>query len=121
MKDETARNVAENLLLVSRKLGLVTPKLECENCGTRLGFKLVAHHHDYFLPLDVKWLCRSCHSRNHAKNGAALNRDVVVDVEGVPAFVEALSAIHVAKQHRAKLLKPRSFAYRHATYSGILQ
>lgn len=30
----------------------------CEKCGE---IKTDAHHSDYSKPLDIKWLCRSCH------------------------------------------------------------
>lgn len=42
----------------------------CEICGE---LKAVAHHHDYLLPLDVRWLCQSHHQQWHAKHGPALN------------------------------------------------
>ena len=34
----------------------------CSRCGT---VKAVAHHEDYSKPLDVIWLCLSCHRRRH--------------------------------------------------------
>ncbi len=45
----------------------------CEVCGSRPS---VAHHDDYAKPLDVRWLCRSCHGRWHAEHGSAANRDI---------------------------------------------
>jgi len=36
----------------------------CEMCGAG---KTVAHHDDYSKPLDVRWLCHSCHKSHHAQ------------------------------------------------------
>ena len=35
----------------------------CEGCGAK---KVHAHHPDYDKPVDVKWLCASCHHQEHA-------------------------------------------------------
>lgn len=34
----------------------------CENCGAT---KALAHHEDYFKPLEVIWLCPQCHADRH--------------------------------------------------------
>ncbi len=44
----------------------------CETCGEQ---KAVAHHDDYERPLDVRWLCASCHMKHHHRNGRGLNAD----------------------------------------------
>lgn len=41
---------------------LVRPEA-CEHCGG--GGPIEAHHEDYSKPLDVQWLCRSCHGMEH--------------------------------------------------------
>ena len=51
-----------------RKGTLIRPDV-CPECGdvTRLD----AHHEDYSKPLDVTWLCRSCHLILHRRSEAA--------------------------------------------------
>jgi len=58
-----ARNAVSNAL----RDGKITKASECYFCGS--GDKLQAHHHDYSHPLDVVWLCPSCHGKLHAVNG----------------------------------------------------
>ena len=42
----------------------------CEACGYQHG---EAHHDDYAKPLEVRWLCRSCHQKHHSKFGPGKN------------------------------------------------
>jgi len=37
---------------------------DCEQCGAPNAH---AHHDDYSRPLDVRWLCRTCHGIEHRK------------------------------------------------------
>lgn len=45
----------------------------CEKCNKppNIGWftQLHAHHEDYSRPLDVTWLCRSCHAKRHSELG----------------------------------------------------
>lgn len=43
---------------------IIKPNI-CSVCS--LNKKIYAHHHDYTKPLEVKWLCRSCHADIHRK------------------------------------------------------
>lgn len=47
----------------SAKMFRQRPK-HCERCGGAPG-GIEAHHDDYAKPLEVRWLCRSCHIRHH--------------------------------------------------------
>ena len=40
----------------------ILEKNECK-CGS---YNVEAHHPDYNKPLDVKWLCRTCHGQEHS-------------------------------------------------------
>lgn len=46
------------------RLGKIERKGACERCGSREHVE--SHHADYGKPLDVTWLCRACHVREHA-------------------------------------------------------
>lgn len=35
----------------------------CERCGSKENIH--AHHEDYYKPLEVNWLCRTCHGLRH--------------------------------------------------------
>ncbi len=46
--------------------GIVVRPRACQDCG-RTDERLDAHHPDYSKPLDVMWLCRPCHGKQHWK------------------------------------------------------
>ena len=43
---------------------LIKPSI-CQSCNSKE--KLEGHHKDYSKPLEVIWLCRKCHKKNHRK------------------------------------------------------
>jgi len=47
--------------------GKIARGTECYFCGS--AGSLHAHHEDYDHPLDVRWLCPSCHGKLHALKG----------------------------------------------------
>lgn len=59
-KDKSA---AHAVIRRGLKNGKVVAKEFCERCNC--DGKLHAHHEDYSKPLDVMWLCTSCHGKRH--------------------------------------------------------
>lgn len=39
-------------------------RMPCESCGS---MRVQAHHYDYSKPLDIKWLCFTCHRAEHGQ------------------------------------------------------
>ena len=56
--------------------GRLTKPHNCEVCGEEK--RVVGHHKDYSIPLDVDWLCQPCHVAWHHKNGEGLNGGIGV-------------------------------------------
>ncbi len=54
---------ARTKLRYAVKTGKMIKPVECESCKQQK--PLQAHHSDYSKPLDVKWLCKSCHWDEH--------------------------------------------------------
>ena len=52
--------------LAVKKASLIAPDV-CEKCGEAR--RVLAHHEDYDKPLDVLWLCFSCHAKRHTELG----------------------------------------------------
>lgn len=52
------------------KLAIYTGELYkspyCEECK-QTSSRLLAHHYSYKKPLNVMWLCSSCHGREHSR------------------------------------------------------
>lgn len=59
-KTGQANNIAGNAF----RAGLITKK-NCEVCGSE---ESQMHHDDYNKPLEVRWLCKKCHTEWHKKN-----------------------------------------------------
>lgn len=57
---------AHNAVYRALKRGDLTRPDACEGCGRSC--KPQAHHDDYTKPLDVRWLCPTCHGSEHKEH-----------------------------------------------------
>lgn len=58
------KNDAHQKIYEAIRSGEIERPKYCEDCGS---FAFVeAHHFDYSLPFEVKWLCRQCHVNEHS-------------------------------------------------------
>src|SRR5260370_18946907 len=68
-----ARELAHQQVSVAIAEGRLIRPEACELCTGKRGdwpsWVIHAHHEDYARPLDVLWLCGSCHNRVHAVHG----------------------------------------------------
>jgi ribosomal protein S27AE len=54
----SARSKVQNAICAGR-----LKRQPCETCGS--DWNIHGHHDDYLKPLDVRWLCASCHKIHH--------------------------------------------------------
>lgn len=72
---DAARRMGCNINATAQKLrdavkvGLLSRPSVCEHCGVD-GRVIEGHHEDYGFPLDVLWLCQSCHRKRHQRADA---------------------------------------------------
>jgi len=64
--DNKLKRKARSKVAYAIKTGKLLRKTICEECGE--DGSLHAHHDDYSKPLDVRFLCRKCHSLLHRKD-----------------------------------------------------
>jgi hypothetical protein len=65
-KDNTHKRLARRALRRAVARGEVVKPSTCEACGEATpSARLHGHHTDYSRPLDVRWLCLSCHAAEH--------------------------------------------------------
>lgn len=57
------KDVARHQVHHAVKVGRLIRPTRCENCLEPC--KPEGHHEDYNKPLDVKWLCKDCHTAAH--------------------------------------------------------
>ena len=59
---------ARNAVRDAVRRGKIEKPNRCNRCHKSfLRHQLMGHHHDYSRPIDVEWLCSSCHSLEHMR------------------------------------------------------
>lgn len=56
---------AHRVMWKAVKAGRIVRPTSCSECGKEC--RPHGHHDDYSKPLEVRWLCNSCHKRHHYK------------------------------------------------------
>lgn len=59
------KRMATQYVMWGLRLGVLKKPDVCERC--KMNIKLEGHHTDYSKPLQVMWLCRKCHLKEHNK------------------------------------------------------
>ena len=67
-KENKAHRVAWAKVGYAIKTGDIKKPSECQKCA-RKPKRIEGHHFDYSKPLDVIWLCASCHTKLHNNIG----------------------------------------------------
>lgn len=88
---------AQGMMTLAVKNGDLIPATHCEDCGKPAdGRALDGHHHDYSKPLEVTWLCRSCHKYEHGAYPDRPSRKMKQAVEWLQSHPE-----HIETESRA--------------------
>ena len=95
---------ARILLNQAVQRGEITRPPFCSMCGGEADVH--GHHHDYRKPLDVIWLCASCHGLAHASDPAGLPQYVAVPREC--GGMEMLQRALLGKEQYVELLQRES-------------
>ncbi len=57
---------AHKAVRLALKKGTLEKPSYCQDCGAaNTDLEIQGHHFDYSKPLEVEWLCRSCHGKRH--------------------------------------------------------
>lgn len=65
------KDAAHNSVNNAVRDGRLPKPTNCEECGRSVPSRLLhGHHDDYYKPLDVRWMCATCHHAEHREEAA---------------------------------------------------
>lgn len=115
-RNPTRENATQAVRAATKAGRLVRPRV-CSGCGrSGDGQRIEAHHCDYTRPLDVIWLCPSCHRlmdrqrREHDALKAETGREsvsVTLGITGEPVTVEGVEVVDL---DASDLMTPKEYA-----------
>ena len=84
---------ARSIAVIAVRSGELKKSVFCESCG--LPVKTHGHHADYSKPLEVDWLCRTCHNALHVKRREKIltNSTKITKISGAKGFQTLNSAV----------------------------
>lgn len=83
-----------------KKLGLLISPSHCADCKNEVVSRLDMHHPDYAKPIEVLWLCRSCHIKRHPRlrRTPLETRMNLIKALGIIQSAEGISTPQMAKR-----------------------
>jgi len=88
------------------KEGIIKKYDYCSICKSDGGGKIMAHHYNYDKPLEVTWLCSSCHTLVHGSHSLLIfisgrNRTLIAEEPNPSRLINELLEIRY-KQSKVK-------------------
>jgi hypothetical protein len=66
LAEDPAKQAARRAVINAVRRGRLVKPTSCEDCGNAAPKRaLHGHHEDYSKPLEVEWLCTTCHGKRH--------------------------------------------------------
>lgn len=96
---------AQHLARQAVSKGQISKASSCERCGAE--GETHGHHADYSRPLDVEWLCRVCHGREHRSEPTWLERARELRAQGL-SYQKIAAEVGVAWSTAHKRLNPEA-------------
>jgi post-segregation antitoxin (ccd killing protein) len=110
---------AQKMLALAINHGDLIPAANCQKCGAApKNRQLDGHHPDYSKPLEVVWLCRSCHKKEHYDH---IQRSSSKTQATIAWFVENPEHLATPSRELVERLKSDHIEVSHMTIHNVQQ